>query len=735
MAVGGLQIVALKRKRENVRKLGEAIGQLEEIVRLMEQCASQVENGEVEEALKGLTNVERLMAGDADDLPIVAQSQSPLSYKGNMIDLRGIKALEGASGDIAYLRKRVGKAYEAKFIEVLLEDIRRHVDTAPANITFLRWDKASSRLRGQHVRTPSELPSYMNVEGSFRSILQSQLKGLARSDSIMTAAVAYREAVLKEFKNLIRRHLPSSSEDDVESTTSIVTTNSNKLSRQEKSSILARNLRSLEPEDAEDMFKKVYANVGEALRRLERQVKVILDITSSLGSPQVNMPLKSPVKSPQILSPPQSATINGFLAPEPSPGPPPALVKQDEIQQTLDLSSLLGQAVDIAQDQITKILKVRIEQTTRMEMPSFLRYFTLNRLFADECEAVSGRSGTSLKAIVNEHIKSFVNLTAESEKQELVQQMDSDKWDAKDFTDDNSKCLNQIIAASTKPIESWTKSTWIWDTESTTEKHQSLNGVLQNKQQLAQNVSQEEGAATSKDKVRGAILDEEKYVLPESAITILGGFEVFEQLLQGIPSMSTEISASLLDYIKLFNSRSSQLILGAGATRSAGLKNITTRHLALSSQSLNFITAVIPYIREFTRRYLPSSSNMISEFDDTRRRLQEHRLGIHDKLIEIMTGRATSHINAMKKVSWNMSSDAQVNQYMETLIKETTTLHKVLTRHLPENDVRMIMAPVFGNYREKWGKAFQEVTVKTQGAKDRYVNKPPRLKPSELTIT
>ena len=720
MAIGGLKIVALKRKRENVRKLGEAIRQLEEIVRLMGECEEQVENGDIEEALKGLTNVERLMAGDADDLPAVSQSQSPLGYKGNMIDLRGIKALEGASNDIAFLRKRIGKAYEAKFIEVLLEDLRKHVDTAPANATFQRWDKASSRLRGQHVRTPSEMPSYMNVEGSFRSVLLLQLKGLARSDSITTAALSYREAILKEFKNLIRRHLPSSSDDDTESTTSIATTTSSKLSRQEKSSILARNLRALQPEEAEEMFKKVYANVGEALRRLGTQVKVLLDITSSLGSPHINPPVKSPSLKAQTLSPPPSATVNGFLAPEPSPGPPPALVRQDEIQQTLDLSSLLGQAVDIAQDQITRILKVRAEQTTRVDMPFFLRYFTLNRLFADECEAVSGRSGNSLKTIVNDHIKTFVSFTAEAEKQKLVQSMDSDKWDAKDFTDEDSKRLDLLVTASTKPIDSWTKISWVWEEEGATENRQSLNGIIHDSSRQLQTATPENGTTPSKDKVRGAILEDEKYVLPDSAIMVLDGMETFERLLQGIPSMSTEISISILDYIKLFNSRSSQLILGAGATRSAGLKNITTKHLALSSQALNFITAVIMYVREFARRYLPTSSNTMSEFDDVKRRLQEHRVGIHDKLVEIMTGRASSHINAMKKVDWEANSSLQVNSYMDTLIKETTTLHKVLARHLFEGDVRMIIDPVLRNYRDQWGRAYQEVLIKSQNAKDRY---------------
>ena len=727
MAVGGLKIVAMKQRRENVRKLGEAIRQLEAVVLAMGECEDQVNNDEIEEALKGLTDVERLMSGDAADVLHKSQSQKPLAYSGSMIDLRRIKALEGASSDIAFLRKRIGKAYEAKFLETLLGDLRTHADAVSFNSTFQRWNKASSRLRGQHIRTPSELPAYMHVDGSFRTILLTQLKGLARSESIMTAAVTYREAILREFKNLIRRHLPSSSDDDAESTTSIMTQGSAHLSQQEKSSILARNLRALDAEDAEMMFKKIYANVGEALRRLSTQVKVILDITSSLGSPRLNVPLKSP-STPAIGSP-QFATVNGLLSAEPSPGPPPALVRQDEIQQALDLSSLLGQAVDIALVQIVKILRVRTEQTTHLDMPFFLRYFTLNRLFADECEAISGRGGDSLKTLVNDHISTFLNLTTEAEKQRLVQTMDADKWEARDFTDEDSKRLDLIITASTQVIEAWTKVSWIWDEESVLGHERSLNGIvngIKNGDGHPGETKDANESKATKEKARGAVLEEETYVIPASAIAVLRGVEVFEQLLQGIP-VSVDISSALLDYLKLYNSRSSQLILGAGATKSAGLKNITTRHLALSSQALNFITAVIPYIREFARRYLPNSSSIMVEFDDVKRRLQEHRVGISDKLVDIMTGRATAHVNKMKDVNWDTASDG-VNSYMETLIKETTTLHKVLTRHLPESNVRMIMDPVLADYRKQWGKAFDNAVVKSETAKEKHVYSPSSLR-------
>ena len=702
MAVGGLKIVAMRKRRENMRKLGDAVEQLREVVECVTQCEKQVDRGEIEAALKGLSNVESLIAGDSAELAAGSSQYQGPAKRANLIDLRGIKALEGASTDISLLRKRIGRQFEARFIDTLLRDLRHHIDSVPSGKTFQRWDQASSRFRAGHVRTPTEFPAYMQIDGTLRSDLMAQLKGLARSDSIMPAAIAYREAILREFKGIIRRHIPSSNDDDAESTTSIATQESRHISQQEKSSILARNLRNLDAESAEDMFKKVYSNVGEALRRLGIQVKLLLDITSSLGNPHPNPPLRSPIRSPPMLS------INEYINAEPSPGPPPSSIKQEEIQQTLDLSSLLGQAVDIAQAQITKILKVRTEQSTSLPLPNFLRYFTLNRLFADECEAVSGRGGTALKTVVNDHIKVFVGHVGDAERQNLVQSMDSDTWDARDFGEEANAMLSRILESSTKDVDRWTKSSLIWEDENPVNGHAQSNGTTTN--------------GESKEKIRNAIIDEQKYILPESALAALRGIEIFEYLLTGIPSMTQEISNLLLEYLKLFNSRSSQLILGAGATRSAGLKNITTKHLALSSQALSFVIALIPHIREHVRRHASNPGNLVAEFDKVKRLFQEHQSGIHDKLVDIMSGRATAHVSAMKKIDWDQpAANDSINGYMETLIKETTTLHKVLSRHLPEMTVQMIMLPIFESYKDLWGRAYRGVDVSTPAGKERYV--------------
>jgi vacuolar protein sorting-associated protein 54 len=213
-----------------------------------------------------------------------------------------------------------------------------------------------------------------------------------------------------------------------------------------------------------------------------------------------------------------------------------------------------------------------------------------------------------------------------------------------------------------------------------------------------------------------AYIDENRYILVPSVIALLPTIDTFLSLTALIPSFTPQISTSLLDVLRTFNSRSCQLILGAGATRSAGLKNITTKHLALASQALSFIVALIPYLRECVRRHLPAGqTSVLAEFDKTKRLYQDHQSGIHDKLVEIMTTRSQAHVKALLAIDFATSEkvdEEKASPYMETLTKETLTLHRVLSKHLGEVDVMMIMRQIGEAYREQWSKAFGDAAAK-----------------------
>ncbi|KAJ6785115.1 hypothetical protein PWT90_08110 [Aphanocladium album] len=695
IATSGLETVQKRRRQQNLQELSDAVEQLRQVAEGLATCESLVDEGEADKALNSIDALEKLISGER----ISGERDEATQDGPKLRDLRGAAALQSIDTDLNTLRFRVGKTYESQFTSILFADLRRHVESVSTADVLLRWDNAASRARGGHSRSPSIFPTYLTATEDLKAQLYPIMAGLARAQHVSSAALTYKDAALKEIRNLIRRPLPSSSEDDNMSLMSVSTAGGGPhLSSQEKSANLARNLRALEPEDAEDLLKKIYVSVTETLRRLSTQVKVMLDIASSLA----DAPDGDGIKSPTIRSPlgsPRPDRHDAF----------PGFEIQEELHKALDVTNLLAQGVDIANDKIVKVLKVRGEQATGLSLDMFLRYFTLNLYFANECEAISGRSGTPLKNVVNSHIKEFVQRHQNAEMQTLAQGMEADKWVAKDFNEKLAQQLGEILECSTHDAESWGNGNKLW-----------VPAMELTKLKLEEEAAQQEKEKNSgeKEKARPAVIESEKFILPNSAILCMQGLESFLHLIAGIPSMTTDVASSLVAYLQLFNSRCTQLILGAGATKTAGLKNITTKHLALTSQALSLIATLMPHVREFVRRHAGSgagAAGVMGEFDKIKRLLQEHQSNIHQKLVDMMNGRASVHSKGMKTIQWHKDGEgAKPHAYMETLVKETSILYKVLAKHLPESATQAIMVPVFSGYKEQLGSAFKDADAKNK---------------------
>lgn len=69
---------------------------------------------------------------------------------------------------------------------------------------------------------------------------------------------------------------------------------------------------------------------------------------------------------------------------------------------------------------------------------------------------------------------------------------------------------------------------------------------------------------------------------------------------------------------QVFNSRATQLVLGAGAIHSAAkLKSISTRHLALCSQSLGLVRSLVPHLKAALATRLPQKYHLLLEQMDS----------------------------------------------------------------------------------------------------------------------
>ncbi|KAK4201390.1 vacuolar protein sorting-associated protein 54, chloroplastic [Triangularia verruculosa] len=684
----GLELLQQHQIRYNLERLSDTVLQLKEIVDRVAYSESLVDEGEVERALVEIDAIELLMAGERDE---TFSGEQPPTY-GQLRDMRATAALQGVVSDMTTLRSRIGKVFESKVHCLLLEDLRRHVQSVSTEQVLLRWEAASLRAKGGQPRELSASPAYMSMTDELRTALFPNVAGLYRSRSISTAIQAYRELVLREIRNVVRGPLPSSN-DDTESITSTSTLSGGRnRTNQEKSSVFARNIRALDAEDAEGLFSTMFIGVAETLRRLKTQSSLLLDIACAIGNPGTEGQFRSPLFRLRTggRDPPIHASRFEI---------------QEEMHVALDLPKFLGQAVDVSYEKINKILRVRFEQTTSLPLARFLRYFTLNLLFTNECEAISGRAGASLKTIVNGHVQSFIQAHGDREKQVLAQGMDADNWQVKAFADRDDQILKQILECSTSGPPAWTEMSKIWEPLS--------------EEEAGETESMED--STAEEKVGAAVIDGEAFLLPYSAILCLRGVSRFLRLIGGIPSMTVEIAMSLVSYLQIFDSRCRQLILGAGAVRSAGLKNITTVHLALTLQALSFIATIIPHVREFVRRHVPAGrpiANATRDFDRVRHALQEQQDAIYQKSVQIMASRASILCKKARETAWSQESAEDVRKYARDLAKDTGKLYRALNKHLPEQAVRLVMVPVFASYKDLLGGVFKEVDPETEAGRD-----------------
>jgi vacuolar protein sorting-associated protein 54 len=67
---------------------------------------------------------------------------------------------------------------------------------------------------------------------------------------------------------------------------------------------------------------------------------------------------------------------------------------------------------------------------------------------------------------------------------------------------------------------------------------------------------------------------------------------------------------------------------------------------------------------------------------------------------------------------WGSESPDDVRKYMNDLAKDTGTLYKVLSKHLPDRAVGLVMVPVFTSYKDQLAKAFKDADPETETGRD-----------------
>ena len=151
----------------------------------------------------------------------------------------------------------------------------------------------------------------------------------------------------------------------------------------------------------------------------------------------------------------------------------------------------------------------------------------------------------------------------------------------------------------------------------------------------------------------------------------------------------------LLELLQLFNSRTTQLVLGAGAlqTTRGRLKQITAKHLALVTQCLSLVVILVPCLRKLLSRTLNSKHHLLlNNLDRMSRDYNEHVNKIFNKLVSIV--RNVVDTNCREHLSKETWSDDQPGKWIKNIAKALSQLHSLLVQFLPPDQVKTIFTQI-----------------------------------------
>ncbi|OCF43342.1 hypothetical protein I317_02780 [Kwoniella heveanensis CBS 569] len=496
---------------------------------------------------------------------------------------------------------------------------------------------------------------------SFAGQVEPMIVGLVRCGGLDKIESVWRDAVTISVREGSRKHLPVSQGDD--------DPNDESKPPEARGASLAQSLQAMDHSSFLLLSTQMYSTL---LARIQ--------LAQQVGE-EIEKILKNVISLPPL-------AISTFV-PDPSSKP---------TQSLPNFSDVLISACELAHARSSKILAVRSEQHAALALDEFVEMFKENWEFVLASEKLAGRMIVSLRGVTAAQARAFLVSYHAMRLTKSAKLVEEEQWTQIDVVPSVQHVVNLLIqSAVTDPPECFVPPRPPLDAEKT---------------------QNEDRVATKQVNIE----DKAYFVVKATAdsLVLLGDYL---KIVINLELVVTDVMSRVIEFLKSFNSRTCQVVLGAGAMRSAGLKNITAKHLALASQSLSIIISLIPYIREFVRRHLsPKQAVMLTEFDKLKRDYQDHQNEIHAKLVAIMSDRLAVHVGSLREIDWEAEPAKDgPRAYAEMLVKETATLHKVLSKYLAMSTVEVVMSEVIGAIVHRLSEEYGKVEFKSEDAKKRML--------------
>uniref|UniRef100_A0A3Q0RWH7 Vacuolar protein sorting-associated protein 54 n=1 Tax=Amphilophus citrinellus TaxID=61819 RepID=A0A3Q0RWH7_AMPCI len=324
------------------------------------------------------------------------------------------------------------------------------------------------------------------------------------------------------------------------------------------------------------------------------------------------------------------------------------------------IQELMYTASDISHDRCVKVLTARAKDGS-LERLSSAEFVCLSQAvegFARDTEELCGRRSVSLRGALQSQANRFVHRFHEERKTKLSLLLDNERWKQAEVPAEFQNLVNSIADGRISLPERKTPGP---DDRKPTE---------------------------------FLLVNGQKYAVVGTVLLLIRIFLEYCQCVNDIPSIATDMLTRLSDLFKHFNSRSCQLVLGAGALQVVGLKTITTKNLALASRCLQLVVHYIPIIRaHFETKLQPKQFSVLRHFDHITKDYNDHIAEISAKLVAIMDS-LFEKVLSKYEVKAPMPSTCFRN-----ICKQMAKMHEAIYDLLPEEQTQMLFLRINASFK------------------------------------
>lgn len=295
---------------------------------------------------------------------------------------------------------------------------------------------------------------------------------------------------------------------------------------------------------------------------------------------------------------------------------------------------------------------------------------TLIEEFSDQFEKVTGHCSNSMKLALRSFAMKYIQNLHSERRSQLTATLNAERWKSADVPSE----LQHLIDKISNPENST-------------------------------NMQYE----TVKSDGKFLVINKENYAVVGTVQLLIKIMLEYCEATKQSPVIVQYLTHCMLELIRLFNSRCCQLVLGAGAIQSAGLKTISTSNLALVSRSLQVVLWLLPIIRQHLEQ-LQSKEVSLNGFSSIESDIVSHKQEIENKICLIVSNMLCSQL-----FSWDAKPPVP-SQTFRNISKHLVKLHEALIDILPIEQIRNIYKRVHDNFKDKLREQLAKMNIVANGS-------------------